>query len=59
VDGLLFRDGPELARHAEALIRDEGLRARLGAAARGKVIRLYPPEREIEGHLALYRRLLS
>jgi glycosyltransferase involved in cell wall biosynthesis len=59
VDGLLFGDGADLARRAEALIRDADLRARLGEAARAKVARLYPPEREIAAHLALYRRLLS
>ncbi|MBI3454613.1 MAG: glycosyltransferase family 4 protein [Candidatus Rokubacteria bacterium] len=59
VDGLLFSDAAEFERQAERIIRDPDLRARLGAAGRAKVTRLYPPEREIEGHLVLYRRLLA
>jgi glycosyltransferase involved in cell wall biosynthesis len=58
-DGLLFGDAESFERQAERLVRDPALRARLGAAARAKVARLYPPEREIEAHLALYRRLLA
>ena len=59
VDGLLFADAAAFERQAERLVRDAGLRARLGAAARDKIARLYPPEREIDAHLALYRRLLA
>jgi glycosyltransferase involved in cell wall biosynthesis len=57
VDGLLFRDAEALERQAERLLADPALRARLGETARAKVARLYPPEREIDAHLALYRRL--
>lgn len=59
VDGLLFATAEEFARQAERLVRDPALRQRLGAAAREKVARLYPPERELDAHLALYRRLLA
>ncbi len=59
VDGLLFRDAADFERQAERLIRDPDLRARLGAAARAKVTRAFPAERELEAHLALYRRLLE
>ncbi|MGH7267963.1 MAG: glycosyltransferase [Candidatus Rokuibacteriota bacterium] len=59
VDGLLFRDAAEFERAAERLVRDAGLRRRLGVAARAKVSRLYPPEREITAHVELYRRLLA
>ncbi len=58
-DGLLFRDAAGLEREAERLIRDPALRHRLGAAGRAKIVRLYPPEREITAHLELYRRLVS
>ena len=57
VTGLLF-DGPAaLAAQAARLVRDGALRARLGAAARARVERDYPPAREIDGHLAIYRAL--
>jgi glycosyltransferase involved in cell wall biosynthesis len=58
VDGLLYRDAGDFAHQAERLIADPVLRARLGAAAQAKVAGRYPPERELEAHLALYRRLL-
>jgi glycosyltransferase involved in cell wall biosynthesis len=59
VDGLLFGDAGDFARQAERLIREPALRARLGAAARAKVERLFSPHREIEAYLALYRRLIA
>jgi len=59
VDGLLYRDAAGFAAQAERLVRDPDLRGRLGAAARAKVSRLYPPARELDAHLALYRRLAS
>lgn len=59
VDGLLFADAADFESQAERLARDAGLRARLGAAAGEKIARLYPPAREIDAHLALYRRLLA
>ena len=59
VDGLLFKNADDFERQAERLISDPGLRDRLGSAARAKVHRLYPPAREIDAYLALYRRLLT
>ena len=57
VTGLLF-DGPAaLAAQAARLVRDSALRARLGAAGRARVEREYPPAREIEGYLEIYRGL--
>jgi glycosyltransferase involved in cell wall biosynthesis len=56
VTGLLFGDDAELEAGAEALIRDPGLRARLGRAGRGLVEARYPPVREIEGYLDVYQR---
>jgi glycosyltransferase involved in cell wall biosynthesis len=58
VTGLLFRDEAEFLAQAERLVLDPGLRARLGAAGRGLVERRYPPEREIEGYLEVYRQLM-
>lgn len=57
VTGFLFRDETELETRARALTRDPLLRARLGAAGRAVVQRSYPPEREIDGYLAVYAAL--
>ncbi len=57
VAGLLFGDEAELLEHADRLAADPSLRARLGAAGRELVRRRYPPAREIEGYLDVYRRL--
>lgn len=59
VTGLLFRDEAELLLQAERLAVDPGLRARLGAAARRLVESRYPPSREIEGYLQVYRHLMA
>lgn len=57
VTGLLF-DGPaSLRAQAERLVRDGALRARLGRAGRARVEREYPPEREIDGYVEVYRGL--
>lgn len=58
VTGLLFRDEAELAAGAERLAADPGLRVRLGEAGRALVERRYPPSRETEGYLKVYRRLV-
>jgi glycosyltransferase involved in cell wall biosynthesis len=58
VTGLLFRDAVELEAGAERLARDPALRARLGRAGRERVQALYPPAREIEAYLSVYRPLL-
>ena len=57
VTGFLFEDGHELEKKAERLVSAPELRRQLGEAGRSAVHRLYPPEREIEGYLALYRGL--
>ncbi len=57
VTGLLFRDPDELTAQAERLVTDPDLRARLGAAGRARVERDYPPDREIDAYLNLYRSL--
>jgi glycosyltransferase involved in cell wall biosynthesis len=59
VSGLLFRDDAELAAMAERLAVGTALRARLGSAARARVASRWPPEREIEGYLAIYRALVE
>ncbi len=59
VDGLLFETAVDLEHQAERLVQDPALRDRLGAAARAKVDRLYPPDREINAYVALYRGLLT
>lgn len=59
VDGLLFGTAADFAREAERLLRDPALRERLGSAARAKVARLYPREREIDAYVALYRSLVT
>jgi glycosyltransferase involved in cell wall biosynthesis len=57
VTGLLFRDAAEFEAAAERLARDPALRARLGRAGRERVDALYPPSREIDAHVDLYRAL--
>jgi glycosyltransferase involved in cell wall biosynthesis len=57
--GLTFRDEAGLLAGAERLAVDPGLRARLGAAGRDLVEARYSPERETDGYLAAYRRLLA
>ena len=55
--GLRFRTAEELERAALRLARDGALRAGLGAAARAHVEREFPPSRELDGYLEIYRRL--
>jgi hypothetical protein len=57
VTGLLAADASDFERGAEALTVDAELRGRLGRAGRERVERLYPPCREIDEYLDLYRRL--
>jgi L-malate glycosyltransferase len=56
--GLRFRSAEELEAAALRLARDGALRVRLGEAARARVERDYPPAREIDGYVAIYRRLV-
>jgi glycosyltransferase involved in cell wall biosynthesis len=58
VTGLLFRDDVEFEAKAERLIRDPGLRRRLGEAGRALVEARYPAAREIDGYLEVYRGLV-
>jgi glycosyltransferase involved in cell wall biosynthesis len=58
VTGLLFENARDFERQAERLITEPELRHRLGTAGRARVEASYPPRREIEGYLELYRRLL-
>jgi glycosyltransferase involved in cell wall biosynthesis len=59
VTGVLFGTDAELEAAALRLAGDPALRARLGAAGRARVETGYPPAREIEGYLAVYRRLIA
>ena len=59
VTGLLFSTDAELAADALRLARDAALRARLGAAGRARVAEHFTPEREIDGYLDVYRRLVA
>lgn len=56
VTGLLFADDAALTAAALRLARDPALRARLGRRARARVEACYPPSREIDGYVDLYRR---
>jgi glycosyltransferase involved in cell wall biosynthesis len=58
VTGLLYADEHDFERRAEALAGDPDLRARLGRAGRERVLRDYPPSREVDGYLDVYRRLV-
>ncbi|MBI1847501.1 MAG: glycosyltransferase family 4 protein [Candidatus Rokubacteria bacterium] len=59
VTGLLFSDPASLEAGAARLATDPALRARLGAAGRALVQRRYPPSREIDGYLGVYRALVT
>lgn len=58
VTGFLFRGAGEFEAQAARLLEDPGLRRWMGLMAQARVRSLYPPEREREGYLAQYRRLL-
>jgi glycosyltransferase involved in cell wall biosynthesis len=58
VTGLLFRTDAELEACALRLARDPALRVRLGAAGHALLRARYPLERELEGYLDVYRRLV-
>lgn len=59
VNGFLYRTRDEFEAKAERLLREPALRSRLGDAARLKVIREFPPEREARAYLALYQSLIG
>ena len=58
VTGLLFRGPDDFADHARRLLSDPRLRLTLGEAGRARASR-FGPEKEIEGYLRLYDRLVS
>jgi glycosyltransferase involved in cell wall biosynthesis len=57
VTGLLFANDTDLEEHADGLAHDPALRARLGRAGRERVEAEYPPAREIDGYMDVYRAL--
>lgn len=61
VDGLRVpvRDGVALADAIERLVRDAGLRARLGAAARAKAIARFDERSVVAETMAVYRELVA
>jgi glycosyltransferase involved in cell wall biosynthesis len=57
VTGLLFDTTETMVTKADRLLKDAGLRARLGEAGRERVSARFSLDREIDGYLATYRRL--
>lgn len=58
IEGLLFASESEFADKAERLIRDPGLRRRLGKNGQEKIGREFSPKREIVDYLQLYREAI-
>jgi len=58
VTGLLFGGADELAVRADRLLQDPDLRARLGGAGRERVSARFGADRETDGYLAAYARLV-
>ncbi len=58
VTGFLFRGPEEFEAKAVRLLGDPGLRRSLGLAGQTRVRALYAPERELDGYLAQYHRLV-
>jgi len=58
VTGFLFRDPEEFEAKAVRLLGDPGLRRSLGLTGQTRARALYAPERELEGYLAQYHRLV-
>ncbi len=59
VTGLLYRDEAEFHTKAAQLMADGRLRERLGKQGREYVLQSFPPEREAEEYLELYKRVKS
>ena len=59
VTGLLFDSPERLRANTERLVHDPALRARVGRAGRARVEREYPPARELDGYVAVYRDLVE
>ncbi|MGH7399437.1 MAG: glycosyltransferase [Candidatus Rokuibacteriota bacterium] len=58
ITGLLFGGADELAAQADRLLQDPDLRARLGEAGRERVSARFGTDRETDGYLAAYARLV-
>lgn len=58
VTGFLFKGPEEFEEKALRLLGDPGLRRWLGLMGQTRVRALYAPEREVEGYLAQYHRLV-
>lgn len=56
--GLLYRDAEEFRHKAEQLLTDSHLRDKLGRKGRTMVRDCYPPEKEADSYLALYKEIL-
>jgi L-malate glycosyltransferase len=59
VTGLLFGSPVELADRVERLITDPALRRRLGEAGQRLIAAHFTPAAEIDGYLAVYRRVAN
>jgi glycosyltransferase involved in cell wall biosynthesis len=61
VDGLLVprQDPPKLAEAFKALASDEGLRARMGAAAKTRAEAEYRLDQTVARYMALYERCMA
>jgi glycosyltransferase involved in cell wall biosynthesis len=57
ITGFLFDTPEAMVAKPERLLRDPGLRARLGEAGRERVNARFSLDREIDGYLAAYTRL--
>jgi len=57
ITGFLFDTPEAMVAKADRLLRDPGLRARLGEAGRERVNARFSLDREIDGYLAAYTRL--
>jgi glycosyltransferase involved in cell wall biosynthesis len=58
ITGFLFGSAEELAEKADRLLQDPDLRARLGVAGRERVSARFGADRETDGYLAAYTRLV-
>jgi glycosyltransferase involved in cell wall biosynthesis len=58
ITGFLFGSAEELAAKADRLLQDPDLRARLGVAGRERVNARFGADRETDGYLAVYARLV-
>lgn len=58
ITGFLFGSAAELAAKAARLLQDPDLRARLGIAGRERVTARFGADRETDGYLAAYTRLV-